>query len=486
MSTTLNLNLFAEQALAMHAKMGCEVMQELGLVDAPTETHYYRLLLAKMYQMEPALPEKEVEGPNGIVKEVEAEEPAVAAQDTLRSELKVIAKTPAINLASDVIKKNPLKFKKKQVGTDGTEEEVEVSVDFPYLAGVDYSGTCQSLKISGGLLAPCLTRRPKGKNFCKACTKLGNPHGTIQDRENVSILCYKSSKGKSELSFGTYVTKRGLEIDEVKAKILDLYGTELPNEYWSVDKVKASRVVKSVSTSSDDEASVENGSDAKVVAKKRGRPKTKKPAEAVAEEKPAEAVTEEKPAKAVTEEKPSEAVTEEKPAEAVTEEKPAEAVTEEKPAEVVTEEKPAKAVVEEKPKKTKKDTKKTKKEPENTEEDAPITQVSIKYEDLKEVQVEEEEELREEPVSDDEASQVAELSPVSDEKDPVQETVSVEKKNGSVKKLNADHLLVFWEDSTYVIDLDDNCVWSHDDEYEIVACLGEWDPETKTVSFDED
>jgi hypothetical protein len=441
MSATLNLNVFAEQALAQHARMGSEVMAELGLLGAPTETEYYKLLLAKMYRMEPTLPEKEVEEPNGIVAEVEAEE------DMLRSELKVIAKTPAINLASDVIKKNPLKFKKKQVGADGAEEDVEVSVDFPYLAGVDYSGTCQSLKISGGLLAPCLTRRPKDQNFCKACTKLGNPHGTIQDRENVSMMCYKSPKGKSELSFGTYVTKRGLDIDEVKAKILELYGTELPNEYWSVDKVKASRVVKTVSTSSDDEASVENGSNAKVVAKKRGRPK-----------KSDEVVPAEEPAQVVPAKEPDEVVPAKEPAEVVPEEEPTEAVSEEKPTEAVSEEKPKKAA--KKPKKAAKKAEKPK-------------------------EADEAGELTEEPVSDNEASLLVGEEEAKSEKI---ENDPASMKNGTIlKNLESGDYVVAWEGNTYVVDSSDNTVWTHESptDYGLVESVGEWDPETKTVAWDE-
>ena len=241
MATTLNLKVFAELALAQHAKMGSEVMKELGLSGAPSETEYFNLLRDKMYQLEQPIPQKECVPigilDNTICTRIKEE----VAEDIVNSNVPLMQTSAAVKLSSDVIKKNPLKFKKKQVGADGIEEEVEVSVDFPYLAGVDYSSTCQSLKICGGLLAPCLTRRPKGQNSCKACTKLGNPHGTIEDRKNVSMLCYKSPKGKSEMSFGTYVTKRGLDIDEVKAKILELYGTELPNEYWSVDKAKAAR-----------------------------------------------------------------------------------------------------------------------------------------------------------------------------------------------------------------------------------------------------
>ena len=63
---------------------------------------------------------------------------------------------------------------------------------------------------------------------------------------------------------------RGLERADVETKIQELYDVTLPEEYWSVDKSKANRAVKTVSTSSDDEASVEGE---KPAPKKRGRPK---------------------------------------------------------------------------------------------------------------------------------------------------------------------------------------------------------------------
>ena len=71
--------------------------------------------------------------------------------------------------------------------------------------------------------------------------------------------------------------------------------------------------------------------------------------------------------------------------------------------------------------------------------------------------------------------------PVAEE--PVK-AVEIEKKNGAQKKLNDDRNLVWWEGSTYVIDLDDNCVWSHDADNELVSCVGEWNPETKEVCLD--
>ena len=58
------------------------------------------------------------------------------------------------------------------------------------------------------------------------------------------------------------------------------------------------------------------------------------------------------------------------------------------------------------------------------------------------------------------------------------------RKNGAIRKLNAEQNLVFWDDNTYVIDLDDNCLWTHDDDNDIVTCVGEWNPETMEAALD--
>ena len=84
-------------------------------------------------------------------------------------------------------------------------------------------------------------------------------------------------------------------------------------------------------------------------------------------------------------------------------------------------------------------------------------------------------ELESEPISDEEAEKKSD-SPAD----------SIEKKNGSVKKLDADHFLVFWEDTTYVVENDDNCVWEHDSDYDITTYVGEWNPETREVKLDVD
>ena len=73
--------------------------------------------------------------------------------------------------------------------------------------------------------------------------------------------------------------------------------------------------------------------------------------------------------------------------------------------------------------------------------------------------------------------------PISDGEDESQKK-SIPKKNGSLLKLGPDKFQVFWDDKTYVIDMEDNSVWTHDAEYDIITCVGEWNPETKEVEMD--
>ncbi len=172
---------------------------------------------------------------------------------------------------SDLFKKFPLKHTSNVLNDDGKQEEVVKAVDLPYLSCVDYSSTCQALKVNGGLLSPCLTRPAKGSPYCKTCFKADLKYGTIADRKKTSLMCYQDPKGKKEISFGTYCAKRSIPREDMERQIAELYnGLVLPEEQWAVDKTKASRPIKSSSSSSDgDKPEV----DADAPKKKRGRPK---------------------------------------------------------------------------------------------------------------------------------------------------------------------------------------------------------------------
>jgi hypothetical protein len=275
------------------------------------------------------------------------------------------------------------------------------------------------------------------------------------------MLCYEDPNKKKEISFGTYLKKRGVERAEVEPKILEQYGITLPEEYWSVDKSKASRAVKTVSTSSDDEASVEGEKSAP----KKSAPKKS----AKKEEKSVEPVEEEKSVEPVEEEKSVEPVEEEKSVEPVEEEKSVEPVEEVEAS--VEGEKPA-------PKKSAPKKKRAKKE-KKAVEPVEVKMTVEPVEEKKTVEPVEEEEKTVEPVDDE-----LQEEPISDGED--ESPKSITKKNGSLLKLGPDKFQVFWNDKTYIIDMEDNSVWTHDGEFDLITCVGEWNPETKEVEIDEE
>ena len=254
-----------EFALSLFCRSAVKVLNEQGIKDTPSDEQLYGLIMEDVFgDEESSSPPKNIPR-DDVAEKVEA--PEVVQEAPLAEAPKALKKIT--NLTSKELKKNPLKIIQKEL-KDGVEVEVEVKIAFPYLAEVDYSGTCQSLKVDGGLFSPCLTRPAKDSEFCKACAKANHQYGTMEQRSKCSMLCYVDPKGKKEISFGTWLKKRGVERSEVESLIQEQYGISLPDEYWVLDKSKSSRAVKTVSTSSDDEASVEGE---KPVPKKAGRPK---------------------------------------------------------------------------------------------------------------------------------------------------------------------------------------------------------------------
>lgn len=423
--------LHTEAALSLFCKFAVEAINEQSSKSIPSAEELHGLIMRKVYgDEESSSPVKNVPR-DDVAKKVEV--PEVVQEVPLAESPK-----KTINLTSKDLKKQPLKIMKKEL-KDGDEVEVEVEIAFPYLAEVDYSDTCQSLKVNGGLFTPCLTRPAKESKFCKSCAKADHKYGTMEQRSNCSMLCYVDPNGKKEISFGTWLKKRGVERAIVESKIQEQYGISLPQEYWVPDKSKAARAVKTVSTSSDDEASVEGD----------------KPAPKKAVRKPKkESVAEVAPVEETKEDTKSEASADEASAEG---DKPA-PKKRGRPKKVII------AVPEEtKPEASADEVSETPEKP-----DTPVT-----------------DELTEEPISDEENAQ-EEVEVESEEEGEKPEMLNgLPRKNGAVRKLeNHEHNLVFWDDNTYVIDLDDNCLWTHDEDNEILTCVGEWNPETREVTLD--
>ena len=175
------------------------------------------------------VPEPAVEQPQSVVAPPIAQAPQVAAP---------------VAAAEPTTKVDPKKIKKM--------EFKGIKIELPYLPSlIDYSKTCQGVKICGGLLSPCLTHVKEG-GLCKPCQKLhdeGKADGTLADREAVPIGEFASKKsGKKEISFATYLQKRDITIDEFNAYLASEIGTffQIPNvpAYVSIDKKKAKKAKK--------------------------------------------------------------------------------------------------------------------------------------------------------------------------------------------------------------------------------------------------
>ena len=258
----LNMKTFSDLAVAQQCRIYGEIMAELKIPGVPTEQEFYDLVQAKIHGMDSQFNDSR-QGKLASTDFLEHSQTGLAASP--RSFDNRAAATN-FKLTSKDIKSKPLIHKTSSTDENGDTVESSVTLEFPFLHGVDYSSTCQSLKCSGGLLTPCLTRPSKGSNFCKGCVKPGkdgstilSKYGTVSQREACSMMCYTDSKGKKEIGFGTYCAKRDVTRAQAEALIESAFGGNvvLPEEYWSVDKAKASRAVKkTVSVSSDDEASV--------------------------------------------------------------------------------------------------------------------------------------------------------------------------------------------------------------------------------------
>ena len=208
-STEMFAKLHTEAALSLFCKIAVEVINEQGTKGTPGAAELHGRIMQKVFgDEEPSSPVKTVPR-DDIGTKVEV--PEVVQVHIAETPKKIIA------LTSKELKKQPLKIIKKELNKDGDEVEVEVEITFPYLAGGDYSDTCQSLKVNGGLFTPCLTRPAKDSAHCKSCTKANHKYGTMEQRSTCSMLCYADPNGKKEISYGTYLKKRCVERADVES-----------------------------------------------------------------------------------------------------------------------------------------------------------------------------------------------------------------------------------------------------------------------------
>ena len=196
--------------------------------------------------------------------------------------------------SSNMREAHTLKSARIEVSVQGSDKVHKL--DLPFLPNcVDYSKTCQALKLNGNLLTPCLTKKSKkeGGDLCASCSKANAPLGRISDRIKFPIGHYvveaesgktKKIQKKEEMTFGTYIAKRGLTREQVEDKINQVFSGEIviPEEHWVVDEKKAQKTVsaKSSETGSSDGDSVSSSKKSRKPRKK----KSEKAAEVASDE----------------------------------------------------------------------------------------------------------------------------------------------------------------------------------------------------------
>ena len=194
--------------------------------------------------------------------------------------------------SSNMREAHTLKSARIEVSVQGSDKVHKL--DLPFLPNcVDYSKTCQALKLNGNLLTPCLTKKKAGGDLCASCSKANAPLGRISDRIKFPIGHYvveaetgktKKIQKKEEMTFGTYIAKRGLTREQVEDKINHVFSGEIviPEEHWVVDEKKAQKTVsaKSSETGSSDGDSVASSKKSRKPRKK----KSEKAAEVASDE----------------------------------------------------------------------------------------------------------------------------------------------------------------------------------------------------------
>lgn len=128
------------------------------------------------------------------------------------------------------------------------------TIELPYCPSIiDYGKRCQNIKINNSLYTPCGNEinASSGLSYCNACAKLvknGKSEGTLKDREETKIGEFKSKRtGKNEISYATYLAKRGLTLMEINEMLEVMFDSDIqiPNtpEYTNLKKSIKKRVV---------------------------------------------------------------------------------------------------------------------------------------------------------------------------------------------------------------------------------------------------
>lgn len=249
MASFSTLATLTNEAIQEFAVLYGEFLKVEDIQGAPTVNELKYWLLMKLERGDFAAEDKNNDAHKAEDK-VEGKRPEQHPQPQQQSVDGSIPPPPSSNLK----KANTLKTTRIEI-SDQDSDKVH-KLDLPFLPNcVDYSETCQALQLNGNLLAPCLTKKNKKfGDLCASCSKKNAPLGRICDRLKFPIGHYvveaesgktKKSQKKEEITFGTYIAKRGLTRQQVEEKINIVFSGDIviPEEQWVVDEKKAAKKV---------------------------------------------------------------------------------------------------------------------------------------------------------------------------------------------------------------------------------------------------
>ena len=104
----------------------------------------------------------------------------------------------------------------------------------PYMPDhINYVGCC-ALKPTGGLYLPCGSKLADGSQYCAVCAKHEAKFGTLADRGKPGM--YTDPSDKHEISYGTWLAKNEITLEEVYADLHEQgFTLRIPEEHLTVN-----------------------------------------------------------------------------------------------------------------------------------------------------------------------------------------------------------------------------------------------------------
>jgi hypothetical protein len=110
----------------------------------------------------------------------------------------------------------------------------KIKIQLPYLPdSINYVGCC-ALKTCGGLFVPCGSKLSEDSPYCLVCKKGDAKHGTLADRGEPGT--YTDPQDKHEITYGTWLAKNEITIEDVHAELKEKgFTIPIPEEYLIVN-----------------------------------------------------------------------------------------------------------------------------------------------------------------------------------------------------------------------------------------------------------